>query len=153
MKNKSDTSISPLFRRCSVRWCSVKQAPDWLRRGLFCSGWAVIFLSKQQMDHVYYVAAPAQKTLPAFRIDGRHGEKKKQQLRSRCTCCVIWHTRTVPGEIPPCHGLLAQSWPLHTRLRPTSSSPFLLLFAKYPEFLSALHICVRLKAPLPLPLP
>lgn len=58
------------------------------------------------MDHVY-VAAPAQRPLPAFRLDGRHGDK--QQLRSRCTCCVIWHTGTVPGEIPPCHAAHASA--------------------------------------------
>ncbi|TNM96393.1 hypothetical protein fugu_016054 [Takifugu bimaculatus] len=47
------------------------------------------------MDHVY-VAAPPQKPLPAFGVDGRRGDK--QQLRSRRTCCVLWHAPTVPAN-------------------------------------------------------
>lgn len=46
------SNTNTLFMRGSEQHLSVKQAPDWLRRGLFCSGSAAIFLSRSKWTAV-----------------------------------------------------------------------------------------------------
>lgn len=129
-----------MFMRCSVRQRSHKRATDSLHRGPFPSGLVVIFPLTWQID-LYSLS------------DISH---------SLMTCCMmscmplLLQTDFIYLDVPQKSDsdfFFTAVLFMHGCLSSTSSPPlFLLLFAKYPELPSALHICVILQSALPLPL-
>lgn len=95
--------------RGSEQQLSVKQAPDWLRGGLFRSGSAAIFLSRGKWTAV--MCKPlAQKPFMMFHTDGRRADKQLLRARAAPAASSGWYQRYQVKDLSTSVCLEQQRW-------------------------------------------